>query len=264
MNRFRPSVSMLGWALNEEQNLEAYVDRAEAFLRTVTDDFELVLINDGSTDRTWEIACELQRTRPWFRPIANDRNRGVGYNYAHAIKQARKQYFLVQTVDWSYDLTEFARCFDLLQQYDMLQGIRPGGVSLAAFGRRSDNRRKAFVSFSNYLLIRVLFRLPIGDYQNITVCPTRLAQGLTLEAGSSFANPEVVLKCWWQGASIYEVPVPFLRRERGTATGTRWRSIARSVQDVLGCWLSWVVLGRYPNRRGGTVVRLTDRPPSSP
>src|SRR5229473_1559371 len=91
---FRPSLSMLGWALNEEENLAEYVRRAEAFLTSVSDDFELILIDDGSTDRTWAIAGELQADRSWLKPLKNDRNRGPGYCYRRAISAASKAYFM--------------------------------------------------------------------------------------------------------------------------------------------------------------------------
>lgn len=61
---FRPGISMLGWALNEEQNIAEYVQRAEVFLNSVSDDFELILIDDGSSDRTWQMMNELARQRP--------------------------------------------------------------------------------------------------------------------------------------------------------------------------------------------------------
>jgi hypothetical protein len=69
-------LSMLGWALNEEENIAAYIDRAGAFLQALTDRYELVLIDDGSTDRTWSMMTDAQRTRPWLKAYRNDRNRG--------------------------------------------------------------------------------------------------------------------------------------------------------------------------------------------
>jgi len=252
---------MLGWALNEEQNVSEYVRKAEEFLRSVSDDFELVLIDDGSTDRTWEIASGLSRTRPWMKLIRNHGNKGVGYNYALTIKSATKDYFLVQTVDWSYDITRLGRSFDLLRSYDVLQGVRPGAFTIRGFTGRSDNLRKAVVSIVNYSLIRVLFRLPLGDFQNVTVCPTRLAQGIEIAGSSSFVNPEVLLKVWWQGASFKEIAVPFQKRVRGRATGTKLRSILRSVRDIFRLWFVWVVLGRRPHKGKGRVVRLGENDP---
>src|SRR6185436_4322433 len=82
------SLSMLGWALNEEENIGAYIDRAGAFLAALTDDYELILIDDGSTDRSWAIAQEYQCTRPWLKTYRNDRNRGSGYNAKRAVSLA--------------------------------------------------------------------------------------------------------------------------------------------------------------------------------
>ena len=88
---------MLGWALNEEANVSEYVVRAEAFLRSATDDFELVLIDDGSTDATWALMNELASTRPWLKLLQNPLNRGSGYCYRRAIDNASKAHFLAQT-----------------------------------------------------------------------------------------------------------------------------------------------------------------------
>lgn len=252
---FRPSLSMLGWALNEEDNLRGYVDSAGAFLSAASDDFELVLIDDGSTDSTWRLMNELRETRPWMRLIKNERNRGSGYCYRTAIGAAAKDYFFVQTVDWAYDISLLGKSFHLLQDYDIVQGVRADTFGWDGVLRRSDNPKKAIVSFVNYALIRVLFRVPFRDYQNVTVCPTRKVQAVVLECDSSFANPEVLIKMWWAGMRFVEVPVRFRKRERGTATGTRFKSIARSIREILVHWLTWVAFNRYPNRGKGSVAR---------
>ena len=254
--RFRPSLSMLGWALNEEENVAEYVGRAEAFLSSVSDDYELILFDDGSSDRTWPIMGELASTRPWLRPIKNDRNRGPGYCYRTGIGAATKTYFMAQTVDWAYDIDAFKPHFDELQRFDILQGVRPGEFSISTLRSRSDSFYKGVVSVTNYTLIRVLFQLPFDDFQNVTICPTRLAQPLRLESEGSFTNPEVMMKLYWGGASFLQVPVLFQKRGRGKGTGTRAGAIARSVGDILVSWLRWVVLRQYPHRRTGSVTSL--------
>jgi hypothetical protein len=103
------SLSMLGWALNEEDSVGDYIDRAGALLSALTDDYELVFVDDGSTDRTWAIATEYQRTRPWLKAHRNDRNRGSGYNTKRAIALASKDYLFWQTVDWAYDIRQLVR-----------------------------------------------------------------------------------------------------------------------------------------------------------
>lgn len=246
---------MLGWALNEEANLPLYVERAETFLRSVTNDFELVLIDDGSTDATWALMNELAATRSWLKPMQNPVNRGSGFCYRRAIASASKAHCFAQTVDWSYDITRLGQSLHLLSDFDVLQGIREDTFTPEGLWKRSDNPWKAVVSFVNFGLIRLLFRLPLRDYQNVTICPTQLVQSLPLEANSSFANPEVLLKMWWHGASFVEIPTGFRKRERGTATGTRVRSILRSITEIFGYWCRWVLFNGYPNRKRGRVSR---------
>jgi glycosyltransferase involved in cell wall biosynthesis len=250
----RFSFSMLGWALNEQENVAGYIDRAEAFLRSIANDFELVLIDDGSTDRTRDIVIECQRTRPWLRLFVNERNRGAGYNAKRSIALATKEYLFWQPVDWSYDISRLPDCWPLLKQYDVLQGFRENTVSMAGLlQRRSDNPYKGLVSILNYLMVRTLFRIPLHDYQNVTVYPRALIQSVQLESESAFINPECLLKVWWKGASFKEFPVPFLRRERGKSTGTRPSQIAYAVRDILAYWFRWIVLGMRKDKGRGTV-----------
>jgi len=249
------SLSMLGWALNEEENIGPYIDRAGAFLAALTDNFELVVIDDGSQDRTWEILREYQRTRPWLRPYRNERNRGSGYNTKRAIALATKDYLFWQTVDWAYDIRNLAQRLGDVRHVDVLQGVRRDTTSPAAMlERRSDNPYKGFVSVVNYQLIRALFQLPLGDYQNVTVYPRALIQGVTLETESSFTNAECLLKTWWQGATFKEVHVPFVKRERGRGTGTRPRAIVAAIRDIVSWWATWILLGRRPHKGRGRVV----------
>src|SRR5579871_4231936 len=152
--KVRWSFSMLSWALNEEENIADFILRAEQFLTDLTDDFELILIDDGSTDRTLEIARELQATRPWLHIYPNERNYGSGYNTKRAISLAGKEYLFWQMVDWSYDLSSIRTCIELLAQYDVIQGVRTNIRNLPELlARRSDNPYKALISMVNYVLV---------------------------------------------------------------------------------------------------------------
>jgi hypothetical protein len=250
------SLSMLGWAFNEEECVASYIDRAGALLAALTGDYELILLDDGSTDRTWAIAAEYQRTRPWLKPYRNDRNRGSGYNTKRAIALATKDYVFWQTVDWAYDIRHLAHAMNDLGSVDVLQGVRVDTTSVSGVSqRRSDNAYKGLVSIANYQLVRALFRLPLDDYQNVTVYPRTLIQSVTLETESAFTNPECLLKTWWRGAVFKQVPVPFVRRRRGRGTGTRPRAILSAVNDIVYWWIQWMVLNRRTDRGRGRVVR---------
>jgi glycosyltransferase involved in cell wall biosynthesis len=249
------SLTMLGWALNEEESIGEYIERAERCLSELTDDYELIVIDDGSTDGTWEIAKEYQRSRSWLRLYRNERNRGSGYNTKRAIGLAQKDYLFWQTVDWAYDIRPLMASLSLLAKYEVLQGVRLAPISpTGLFAKRSDHFGKAVVSVVNYLLIRFLFRLPLRDYQNVTVYPRSLIQSVELETESAFTNPECLLKVWWKGTTIKEVPVSFIKREKGIAKGTRLPAVLAAVRDVLYWWFRWIVLGKRKDKDRGHVI----------
>ena len=254
---FQPSISMLGWGLDERDNLPSYLERAELFLRSVTDDFEVIVVDDGSRDGMWEVAVEAQRTRPWLKLLKNDTNCGAAFSAKRAIRAATKDYIFWQTVDWAYDISGLAQALPLLREFDILQGVRVNALTATAFSLRSDTSWKGLISHTNYRLVRLLFQLPLNDYQNVTVYPRALLQSFEFETDSSFMNPELLLKAWWSGASFCEVAIPFVKRARGVAKGTRWTSILRSVRDIFYWWFVWIVLGRRTQKLTGRVVHVS-------
>lgn len=251
------SFSMLGWALNEEANIEGYVRRAEEFLASISADFELVLIDDGSTDRTPKILDELKCSRPWLKVFRNERNRGSGFNTKRAISLATKDYLFWQMVDWSYDLSKLPEALPFLDHVDILQGVRAGRVG--RLWNRSDNTYKGLISWVNYTLVRRLFNMAIHDFQNVTVYPRTLIQAIPIESESAFTNPECLIKTWWNGASILEFPVAFLPRQKGRAKGTRVKVILKSIGDIVQAWAKWRVGQGQPLSNPGPIYYWEDR-----
>lgn len=243
---FDRSVSLLAWGYNEEAGVEAFLRRAIRLMEDCVADFEIVFINDGSSDRTGERAEAIAAQDPRLRVFHNPRNMNVGYSCRRAVRAATKEYLFWQTVDWSYDLRNLRAYLELLKHYDVVQGVRQtvsGGAGvfklIATMGRRSDNRRKAVVSIVNYLLVRALFGVPLSDYQNVTFYRTGPLQRLPLEGNSSFLNPEMLIRSYAAGLRFIEVPIPFLRRGEGNGKGTRLRAIARSLREIFSAWCRW-------------------------
>lgn len=270
---FEHGVSWLTWAYNEEELIGGYLRRANDLLRSTVRDYEIVVIDDGSTDRTNEIVRALALEIPQIRLIRNPVNLNVGLSSQKAIRSASKEFLFWQTIDWSYDIAYLRVFLEFLREHDVVAGVRRSPVQVSGplakpfaaviklFGakhvsRRSDTVPKAFVSLINYLLIRTLFRVPISDYQNVVFYRTRLVQSIRYESRSSFANPEGLIKAHWLGASIKEVPISFLPRAQGEAKGTRPHALFAALNDILRCWIKWVLLGQGGFVRKGRIDRL--------
>ncbi len=271
--KFDMSVSLLCWAYNEEDLLIEYLERAARLMDATVEDYEIILIEDGSTDRTYEIAAEFQKRNPMLKIFRNEMNLNVGISSQRAIQKASKEYLFWQTIDWSYDIANLRSFLEYLKTYDIVQGVRrkpvdvrirffkPFALMLMLFGikhltRRSYTVSKAIISVINYMLIRLFFRVPLSDFQNITFYPTKWIQSVKYEAKSSFANPEGLIKSYWNGKTIKEVPINFISRAKGEPKGTKPKAIINSVIDIFRLWFKWIVLGKRGLIRKGRVYRL--------
>ena len=274
--KFDRSVSLVCWAYNEEGSIEAYLRRAFQLMEETVEDYEIVLIDDGSTDRTYEIARTFQTKNPMLKIFQNECNLNVGISSRRAIQRASKEFLFWQTIDWCYDITNLREYLEYLKTCDIVQGVRrkpvhvdvrllkPVVVVVKLFGmehltRRSDTVSKALVSLINYLLIRFLFRVPLSDFQNVTFYPTKWIQSVRYEAKSSFANPEGLIKSYWAGMTIREVPIDFIPRQEGQAKGTRIKAIQAAMEDIFRLWFRWVVLGKRGRIIKGRIYRIWSR-----
>jgi glycosyltransferase involved in cell wall biosynthesis len=271
--KFSRSVSLVCWAYNEEECIGAFIERASVLLDCLVEDYEIILIDDGSTDRTYEIASTFQKDKPHLKIFKNERNLGAGVSSQRAIHRASKEYLFWQTIDWCYDISNLRAFLEHLKTYQIVQGvrtkpvqvetrfIRPLVVIVRLFGvrhitRRSDTIPKAIISIINYILIRAFFRVPLSDFQNVTFYPTKWVQSVNFEASSSFVSPEGLIKSYWNGMSIKEVPISFLPRQTGKAKGTRPKAIMKSVSDIVSLWFKWCVLGQRDPPKKGYIKRL--------
>lgn len=270
MEKFDRSVSLLCWAYNEEPNIAEYLAKVSSLLDSTVEDYEIVLVDDGSTDRTYDIAKTVQNHNARLKIFRNGKNLGSGISHRVAISNASKEFLFWQTVDWAYDISNLRQALEHLKTFDVIQGVRLGAVagrsgplyrllhlvSTEHLKQRSDSVSKAFVSVVNYLLVRLLFRVPVSDFQNVTFYPTKWIQSVQFEARSAFANPEGLIKAYWSGMTIKEVSIGFIPRQRGVAKGTRFPAIRAAIFDIIRLWFSWTVLGKRGRITKGRVISL--------
>lgn len=269
LGKFDDSVSLLTWAYNEENLVEDFLERAVNLLDLTVSDWEIIFVDDCSTDRTPQILRAFAAHEPRLKIIRHERNLNVGFACRTAIANSRKKYLFWQTVDWSYDIGKLRVFLELLKYFDVVQGNRPVPIRLLSYipvlrsiyrvRGRSDNFYKAIISLGNYYLLRILFGVHFHDFQNVTFYPTHLAQQLPLQAQTSFVNPELLLRTYHSGARFIEVPIRFIPRAQGDAKGTKLKAVLRSVIDTLRNWLLWGAQLRFAKRsRAGWIWRVAE------
>jgi glycosyltransferase involved in cell wall biosynthesis len=267
MGKFKKSVSLLTYGLNEEEALPSFLDYAFDLLSSTVEDFEIIFVDDGSYDRTPTILKEYASRDHRLKIVTHPHNMNVGFALRSAINNATKDYIFWQTVDCSYELKYLSIFLKLLESYDVVQGVRPIPIRLFTYipllksihrvKTRSDNFWKAIVSLINYYTIRILFAAPFSDFQNVTFYKTEFLHSLPLSGTSSFVNPECLLRAYYKGARVIEVPISFTKRTKGLSKGTKLSSIFKSCYDIISSWLNWGLMKRLQNNPIGKIYKVS-------
>jgi glycosyltransferase involved in cell wall biosynthesis len=266
-DKIEHSVSLVCYGYNEEQLIAGFFKKAIELLEPVVDDYEIIFVDDCSTDGTWEIAQQFERKSPRIRVFRNERNRNIGYSFKRGVSLAEKEYLFWQTIDWSYDMSDLPIFLKLLDYFGVVIGVRPVPVRLLAYipvvrsiyrvRTRSDDFIRAMVSLANYYVLRILFGLNVHDFQNIQFHRTKMLQSFELRGESSFLGIEMMIRARSSGLDLIEVPIRFLPRTKGVSKGIRLAAIWKSCRDIARNWLDWGWRFRLvERRRQGRIYRL--------
>jgi Glycosyl transferase family 2 len=125
LGKFSRSISLAAWGYNEEALIGSFLLRAMFLLDATVLDWEIVFVDDCSTDRMPGILAQFAAREPRLRIIRHERNLNVGMACRTAIAAASKEFVFWQTVDWSYDISKLRIFLELLEHFDAVQGIRP-------------------------------------------------------------------------------------------------------------------------------------------
>jgi glycosyltransferase involved in cell wall biosynthesis len=246
LNRAVQAVSVFFPCYNDEATIARMVEVAVATLgRVGVDDAEVIVVNDGSSDRSAAILEELMAREPLLRVVTHERNRGYGGALLSGFAASTKQWVFYTDGDGQFDPSEL----ELLVQrasddVDVVQGYKL---------RRADGLVRAVIGRVYHRVVKLMFGLRIRD----TDCDFRLIRRraldrVTLVHTTGVICVELVRKLQDAGARFTEVGVHHYRRVHGTSEFFRVGAIARTLRDLAGLWVQMVVL-----RRGRTSASIS-------
>jgi len=237
------SLSVFFPAYNEEENIESSVKQADAVLRTLVSDYEIIVVNDGSKDRTGEIAEELALKNPRVRVVHHNPNQGYGAAVWSGIQAAEKEYIFFTDADLQFDLSEIKYLVEHAQDHDVVIGYRA-------------KRRDPFMRLVNAkgwnVLNRILFGLRVRDIDcAFKLFKRDLVKNLPIASRGAMMSAEFLIRLSRQGVTFKEVPVTHLPRVKGSPTGAKPSVIARAFKEMLQIYTRelgdqrMVTLGRF-------------------
>ncbi|WP_342375364.1 glycosyltransferase family 2 protein [Myxococcus stipitatus] len=223
-----PSISLFLPAWNEEDYVERAVSRALEVLPQLTDDFEIIVVNDASTDRTQELAEAMARRIPQLRVITHPVNLKLGGAMRTGLAASTKDIIVYSDIDLPWDLRELERALHLLEylEGDMICAFR--------FDRTSEGSKRIVYSFVYNLLIRALFDVQIKDINfSFKVMHRRVLESMELKSQGSFIDAELVVKAIRKGFRVFQMGVDYFPRTRGVSTLASPSVIVKMVKELV-------------------------------
>ncbi len=225
--RDKPSISFCFPVYNDEATVAALTLRAIDVLERVADEYEIVIVDDGSPDRCGEIIDELAARYPQVTAVHHGRNQGYGQAIRSGFQHARPYDWICFTDgDGQYDPAELCHIVKLLPRYDMVVGFRYAKVYRT--GRK-------FMSWLLNFSVRRLFGVRFRDITcGMKLLRREVLESLDLKSKSPFVGGEVTVRAALMGFHIGEVGINTYSRQHGDSSVISWRNIMATVREVFG------------------------------
>lgn len=233
------SISAFFPAYNDENSITPLVEKVSAILQQVTNDYEVIVVNDGSSDGTADVLNELATRLPYLRVVHHPRNRGYGGALRSGFEHATKDMVFYTDGDGQYDVAEIANLIPLMtDDVDVVNGYKR---------KRSDNRRRIVLGGIYKFLSRNLFGLPIRDVDcDFRLMRRTMIQNIELTSTSGVVCTEMIYKLRMAGCRFAETPVHHYPRLHGQSQFFTVKRVARTGYDFFRLWMKLVV-GRRLN-----------------
>jgi len=220
-----PSLSLIVPLYNEEDNLQLLVESVFAVLAEDPNFLELLLIDDGSSDRTAALALRLANRERRIRLLSHDRNRGLGAAIRTGLEKAYGELILYTDGDLPFD-------FKLIPQ--LLTLATPDNVVVGCRTNHGDGAYRWLLSKGYNLLCRYLLGLHLRDVNfACKIIPRRALSRLQLNSEGSFVDAELLLECRRQGLAMTEFPLAYYPRIRGKSTLSRPKVILGILAEMV-------------------------------
>ncbi len=225
------SLSAVLPAYNEEQVIASTVGQVMRELAGLTRDFEVIVVNDGSVDRTGPILAQMSKTDPRIRVVTHKSNQGYGATLADGFGAATKTLTFFMDSDGQFDIRELKRLLSLIDEHDAVIGYRV---------KRQDTWMRRLNAWGWKLVVRLALGVHARDIDcAFKLLRTDFLRHHPLETRGAMINAELLYKLKCAGCTIREVGVRHLPRQGGRATGANPRVIARAFRELFVYARKW-------------------------
>lgn len=227
----KPGISLVIPIYNEEENIERTVSVACRVLAEVSSDYELVLVDDASRDRTPAILDRLARENSRIQVVHHPKNRKLGGSLKTGFSRATKEIVVYSDADLPFDFHEIQRAIHVIETI--------GADIVAAYrhDRTSDRWYRILYTLTYNWLIRLIYRIRIRDVNfAFKVFKREILAQLPVRSEGSFINAEILIRAQRMGFYICQIGVDYFVRRKGQSTLASPRVILKIITEMIGCY----------------------------
>ena len=212
-------------AYYDEHNISKVVEGAVKVINELEiATYEIIIIEDGSPDRTGDVADELAAKHEHVRVIHHEVNLGYGAALRTGFLAAKMDFVFYTDGDNQFDLNELKKFVALAPYTDIVSGFRV---------TKQYSAYRKFTSFIYNLILRILFGIHDRDVDcAFKLYPARLFKEIEIESRDAFIDAEIAIKARILGYESTEVGVRHLPRMDGVSTGARPSVILRTIGEI--------------------------------
>jgi len=231
------SISVILPIYNEDNNIYDVIKAIFKVLPSVTDDFEVIAVDDGSIDRTKEILENLKSLDNRLKVIRHPKNMGYGVALCSGFKKAEKELIFTMDADRQFDISEIVKLIPYIKDYDIVAGFRI---------ERSDSFYRRALGYCFNLIINILFGIKIKDINcGFKLYKRDFLQKTVLITKGALISAEIMYWMHRNKLKIKEVGVNHYPRIYGRPTGASFKVILVAILEL--CRLMQRLLNSYLN-----------------
>ena len=227
-----PELSVFFPAYNEEKEIEKTVNKAKKVLAKIAKKWEILIVNDGSKDRTLQVAKKLASKDKRIKVVNHKVNRGYGAAFKSGFYNAKYKWITFTDADGQFDFSEITKFIKKQEETD-------ADLVIGYYKKRQVSKSKILTSKMWELVVYVLFGLHVKDID----CGFKLVSKEVVDSLSklesergAFISSEFLIKAKKRGYKIVEIPVRHYPRTTGAGTGRDIRVIINSFMDLFKLW----------------------------
>ena len=235
------SISAFFPCYNDGGTIASMVALMDLTLQKLTDDYEIIVIDDGSTDHSRVILKELENKYERLRVILHEKNKGYGGALKTGFYSATKELIFYTDGDFQYDVSEVTKLLpEINENIDIVNGYKI---------HRSDPFHRKIIGRTYHWIMRLMFGFKIKDVD----CDFRLIRRsvfdeIKLEHNSGVICVEMVKKIQDAGFRFAEIPVHHYFRSYGRSQFFNFERVFRTGKDILKLWWKLVIQKEGVNR----------------